>query len=117
MGYNTTVIVMNDALHQIAQDEKFGEKLVDAICGLSISDDTEGVRVPSRNVSAGGYVNAATAVETHHSNRNTIVAVGGNHATVIGYTFGSHHNPEDKESILRWLASELGYSLRKKAKR
>lgn len=31
MGYNTTVVVYNDALDQIANDPEFGKKLVAAI--------------------------------------------------------------------------------------
>ena len=31
MGYNTTVVILNDALGQIAKDPKFGEKLARAI--------------------------------------------------------------------------------------
>ena len=109
MGYNTTVIVLNDALHEIREDKDFGRKLYDAILSLSVRN--------AKDVSAGCYINAARVIETHHASGNAIVAVGGNCASVIGHVGGTHHKPEDKEKILRELASQLGYSLRKKARR
>ena len=111
MGYNSTLIVMNDALHEIANDPEFGHKLVRAIQSLSIAD-----AYTSRmgaNISAGMHCNAATAIESHHADGNAIIAVGGNCATVLGMTFGTHHEEEDKLIILKQLAHHLGYSLRK----
>ena len=31
MGYNSTVIIMNDCLNEIRKDQRFGEKVRDAI--------------------------------------------------------------------------------------
>ncbi len=116
MGYNTTVVVMNDALDQIRFDKDFGRKLAEAIMGLSLGDDPKtGRPYRSQDVSALNHLNAATVIEQHHASGNAIVAVGGNHATVIGHSFGTHHNPEDRLKIVKELASQLGYSLRRKA--
>jgi hypothetical protein len=116
MGYNTTVIVLSDALHLIAEDKEFGRKLYQAICGLSLGNDPKtGKPYRSPDISAGNYVNAATAIESHHASSNAIIAVGGNCATVLGYEHGDRHDsPQDKERILRSLAAELGFTLRKK---
>jgi hypothetical protein len=109
MGYNTTVIVLNDALTDIANDPEFGHKLARAISRLSIE--------PNVGVSAGYHAHAATAIETHHADGNAVVVVGGNSASVLGYTLGgTHYREEDKIRILRQLADDLGYSLRKKQK-
>ncbi len=114
MGYNTTVIVLNDALHEIENDPLFGRKLGEAIARLSLGNKVVGDH--GVDISAGSHVNAATAIESHHADYNAIVAVGGNCATVIGMTYGHHHRDEDKEVILRQLANELGFSLRRKPK-
>jgi hypothetical protein len=110
MGFNTTVIVMNDALHDIERDPLFGKKLSDAISSASLRDDPI-------DVSAMNHVNAATVIETHHNSANVVVAVGGNCGTVLGWDHGdTHHKPADKERILRALANELGYNLHRKRK-
>lgn len=108
MGYNSTIIVMNDALYEIANDPKFGTRLTRAIQSLSVVKNGQGV-----NISAGMHCNAATAIESHHADGNAIIAVGGNCATVLGMTFGTHHEEEDRLIILKQLAQSLGYSLRK----
>lgn len=115
MGYNTTVIVLNDALHEIERDPQFGKKLSDAILKHACSraaDVRRGV-----DVSAGNHINAATVIESHHADGNAIVAIGGNCGSIVGHTFGTHHKPEDREKILRELANQLGYTLRKKKQR
>ena len=108
MGFNTTVVIMNDALHDIERDPNFGKKLADACCAAFM-------RNRPIDVSAMNHVNAATVIESHHNSANVVVAVGGNCATVLGTDFGNtHHNADDKERIIRALASELGYTLHKK---
>ena len=112
MGFNSTVIVLNDALHLIREDKDFGRKLADAISHLSLGPDVVGRY--GVDISSGGHCNAATAIESHHADMNAIVAVGGNCATQLGVTFGFHHKPESKLEILKQLADGLGYTLRKK---
>ena len=79
MGYNTTVVVLNDALSEIAADPLFGKRLADAIRAA-----WEGKPV---DVAAHGthsiHCNAALVVETHHADREVTVIVGGNTARVV----------------------------------
>lgn len=106
MGFNSTVIVLNDALNDIESDPEFGRKLALAILTVSRGDAVD--------VSAGCHGNAATVIETHHADTNAIVAVGGNCGTVLGHAYGTHHEDKDNLAILKQLADRLGYSLRKK---
>lgn len=108
MGYNTTVVVMNDALHEIREDKDFGRKLYDAVTMLSLE-----VGKP-QHVSAGCHGNAATAIEQHHASGHAIVAVGGNTGTVIGHAFCDQ---DQKLAIIKQLAGSMGYTVRKKAQR
>jgi len=115
MGYNTTVVVMNDALEQIASDNQFGKKLRDAVLGLSLGIDPKtGRHYRSQDVSAHNHVNAATVIETHHADHHAIVAVGGNYGTVLGH---AHCDQDQKLAIIKQLAESMGYTLRKKAQR
>lgn len=108
MGFNTTVIVMNDAVDQIANDPDFGKKLAQAIMHLSVD------RKPG-DVSAGNHVNAATVIENHHADNTTLVAVGGNFATELLQTGRRrHHEVQGQEQLLRDLADKLGYRISKK---
>jgi hypothetical protein len=100
---------MNDALHEIARDKEFGEKLAAAISG------TISGRLKTTDVSAGGFVNAATVIETHHADFTYLVAVGGNFGTVQCQIYGdSHHEQHFKEKMLKQWAEELGYTVSKK---
>jgi hypothetical protein len=111
MGYNTTVIVMNDALGQIEEDPDFGKKLAAAIRGLQIPE-----KYRSRDVSAGYHVNAAAVIESHHADFIRIVAVGGNMGwrveSVAAYRAGPM-GPEKQveEEILQRFATKFGYRL------
>lgn len=76
MGWNTTVVVLNDALDQIEKDPLFGKKLAQAIRDLH---DPKGWR----DVSAGNHCNAAEVIETHHADYNVLVSIGGNTGKII----------------------------------
>ncbi len=102
MGFNTTVIVLNDALEGIENDISFGRKLAAAIRSF-------GNAQPERvDVSAGSFVNAASVIETHHSSQTAIVAVGGNFATCLLTTFGArHHEKETQFGLAEELLDEV----------
>ena len=60
MGYNTSMIIMNDGLHYIEEDPDFGRKLASAVSQLSLNmHPSWGI-----DVSAGPHVNAATVIES-----------------------------------------------------
>lgn len=105
MGWNTTVVVLNDALNDIENDPKFGENLASAI--LRASSRRERVDVP-----AGSYANAAHVVESHHADQTAIVAVGGNLGRVLAQLYGWKF--DNDEVVFKKLAETLGYSVRKK---
>ncbi len=107
MGFNTSVIVLNDALHYIEEDPTFGKKLAEAIQRLN--SNKGGI-----DISAGGHANAATAIETHHADVSSLIAIGGNQGTLLCYGGGYRHDEGDKVRMLQSLADSLGYTLMKK---
>jgi hypothetical protein len=110
MGFNTTVVVMNDALHEIENDSEFGKKLVEAI-------KQQYGKVNPVDVSAGSHCNAATVIEQHHSETTRIVLIGGNMGTPIdGYFTQYDHTPESQFHMMVSWADSLGYYLRKRKK-
>jgi hypothetical protein len=111
MGFNTTVVILNDALHDIEDDKDFGAKLVSAILSLSVKNGPVDVR-------AGNHCNAALVVETHHADMLVPVVVGGNWGTEIKDAAMYYENTDEARSwqLLQNLAEKLGYRLVKKAK-
>ena len=87
MGYNTTVVILNDALDQIRKDPKFGENLSRAC--------SEVMRGKGVDVPAGNHCNAARVIETHHADYDVMVRVGGNTGEVI--------QPKSPQAI-RWVS-------------
>lgn len=111
MGWNTTVVVLNDALGDIKNDPEFGKNLAEAISKLTLPPSHRskyGV-----DVVAGCHANAATAIETHHADGTAVVAVGGNMGVNLG-TVGPYGDEEYEVRVLKALAKLHGYTLRKK---
>jgi hypothetical protein len=113
MGFNTTVVVLNDALGEIENDPKFGQRLASAVKELS-------VRKGRIDVPAGNHANAASVVETHHASENAVVVVGGNFGSVLGNVYAGnsivvarHHEEAGQVEILKSLAEKFGYRLSK----
>ena len=80
MGYNTTVVVMNDALSYIKDDPEFGARLADAVSRAVMGKPVD---VPAHSRSGGIHCNAATVIETHHADYDVMVRVGGNRGEVV----------------------------------
>jgi len=106
MGLNTSVLIKNDALHEIAEDKDFGSKIQQAV---------QRVFEKPIQITSGKISNAAIVVETHHSDDISVVAFGGGKAQQLGSLI---RNESDKpEEILRALAATMGYRLVKKTKK
>lgn len=75
MGFNTTVVILNDALHDIASDPEFGKNLAAAI--------TSSFPSKPQWVHAGSHGNAAYVVESHHADHQVLIEVGGNVGKIV----------------------------------
>ena len=102
MGIMTNITILNDHLHEINEDPvAWWNNVYQQICSS---------RARGQN-----YDNSTTVNSVEHADTTTILAVGGNHTTVLGHTHHtSHHKEEDQVEILKSLAAELGYRLVKK---
>lgn len=107
MGYNTTIVLMNDALHDIANDESFGGKLSSAV-------KHHYVKNKPIDVSANSFANAATVLGTEHSSVVIPYLIGGNIGKKVDKIYLSWNDDSKEEKLLKLLAAKLGYSLRKK---
>ena len=113
MGYNTSMIVLNDALGCIEKDDEFGKHVSQAISQLGTPTRERGIGISSK-----GHCNAATVLETHHADQLSVVSFGGNCGQVLSNGIWSWKLNDGKEKskveILKRLADEMGYSLQKK---
>jgi hypothetical protein len=106
MGYNSTLVILNDALHEIEKDKDFGKKVHDAVITVN--------RGKPVDISSGFHCNAATVIETHHADQISLIAVGGNCGQDFGYVGNYRSKPLD---MLKALADKLGYRIVKKSVR
>lgn len=115
MGFNTTVVVLNDGLSCIEEDRDFGKNLVAAIRQVPIGGGNEPIHVGS-----GNHANPVTVVETHHADHLCAILVGGNTGHDLGYVGGYRldaETVEGKMAILRSLAFKFGFDIAIKHRR
>ena len=106
MGYNSTVLVLNDRLSEIESNpEEFVKEMLNTIYGIGCSDK-----------SGDFYPGQSTVMSCAHADTVTVLAVGGNCSTVLGrvYNGGIHHTEESQVGILEVLADIHGFRLVKK---
>lgn len=93
MGYNSTVVVMNDALDQIRNDPDFGRKLADAIAVVQ--------RGKSVDIRSGYHANAAIVICSRHADWTTYIKVGGNYGEICDKI-----NPDFNEIVDKALKAD-----------
>jgi hypothetical protein len=76
MGYQTTIVFLNDSVKSLEKDPDLGKNLAKAI--LEVATYGKSVDCP-----VAGHVNAIQVVETHHANIDVLVKVGGNRGYVV----------------------------------
>ncbi|MFL5303054.1 MAG: hypothetical protein ACJ79R_22210 [Anaeromyxobacteraceae bacterium] len=107
MGFNSTVVVLNDCLGAIEKDRAFGRNLADAIRRMHLRPGAPA------EVCADNCVNAAAVVEQHHCDGRVVVMVGGN----TGWSLSSDREwTADDVTVLRNVAERHGYTLTRKRK-
>jgi len=108
MGFNTTIVIHNDALGELKENPDIGKRLFHKI--LQAGTGRKENEVPRWQRSFGpGFV-----VETHHADDTALIAVGGNDATILHMSRHSHHTEEHQIELLREWADRLGYRISKK---
>jgi hypothetical protein len=104
MGYNTTVLICNDALDAIENDPDFGKNLAAAIRRKGQSLDKKPI-----DVSVGSYSNFVSVIETHHSAGTALVAIGGNYGSKIAEVNngGIHHTKESQWDLIEKVHQKI----------
>ena len=103
MGWNTTIVVYNDALGDIEKDPQFGKNLAAAV-----SQAASGKRI---DIAAGSHCNAAHVVESHHADSTVVVTVGGNIGIKRAHVHGWRDGDELQKDLIEQWAEKIGYKL------
>jgi len=114
MGYNTTVLILNDAFGEIERHpEEFVENLKPFVNGGKF-----GLREARKNeigesdvsFGVGNYANAASVIDVAHADSTQVIMVGGNCATLLGeaYYTGGHHTKEGVKKALNQVLKDYG---------
>lgn len=109
MGYNTALLIMNDAAEGLKTDPNVGKAIYDALGEAQYSRNKEGVSFSIGNHANGGYL-----LPSRHADEVQIVAVGGNCMTRLGSIYYGWRDMVDPDKLVHRLADELGYKLVKK---
>jgi hypothetical protein len=111
MGFNTPVLILNDAMHGLKTDPEIGSKMYDAILRTQ--------RVLNRgygvDFSIGNHCNGGHALASEHADHVQIIAVGGNTMRNLTTLYGAWGSMGDSVAMAKRLADALGYRLVKKA--
>ncbi len=113
MGYNSVVVVMNDAIGMIEKDQTFGKNLHDAVITMGRPDAQKyGNDVPAYSPTGlGVFCNAATVVSSQHADVPQVVVVKHNSGYVYKY---GETLPDHVLEDLKWVLAQHGYTTRKK---
>lgn len=112
MGYNTVMMVCNDGAHMLSKEPTAGAAIHEAI-QHSWGKGDEPVDARIRNCSV-------RVLSSEHADMYQLVLVGGNTIHRVstfyrGFDFWRAHDPKQEaaEQVLKELAEQLGYTLRK----
>ncbi len=115
MGYNTVLMVCNDGAHMLAKEPNAGVAIHDAI--LHSYGQSKPVDAEIRNCSV-------QVLGSEHADVYQLVLVGGNTIHRVanfyrGFDFWRAQDPQKEaaEEIIKELAEQLGYTLRKTKRR
>ncbi len=115
MGFNTGILLCNDALYQAEQDKaSFATNLLNAIgeqCRVKYNESVD--------FSIGNHCNGGTVFWQSHADNIGIFAIGGNYVTHLGTecVIRSHHRDQDKLAILHMLARQFNMDIVPKQRR
>lgn len=102
MGFNTTILILNDAISEIDKDPAgWWEKTRRQ---LQLNEEH------NRDYGFGNHGNGFRVIANSHADVVNVIAVGGNYATVLGTVYNGnrgHHEPEDRYRILHHVLEEM----------
>ena len=103
MGFQSTVLIRNDCLHEIEKDKDFGKKVSDAV--------TQGWGHMPVIISSGHCMNGAELIESHHMDGQVVLVAGGGTISRLGYKGNYPTDPQsmcELKTLLNNVCAEYG---------
>lgn len=118
MGWNTGVIILNDAMDQITKNpNEFVGNLNEAMSLYQVTGFQRNHRDNAcLDIQVGNHGNAASVFHQSHADSVGVYSIGGNCASKMMETYngGRHTREDDKLELLKHMADVMGYRLHKK---
>jgi hypothetical protein len=107
MGHNTTIMIMNDAMHEIDKDpagwwRKTKNAMAECYCSANPVE-----------YGHGSHVNGFSVVSNKHADFTSVVVVGRNSAEVVGTSLYSAGNDEGLVNVLNDILAAKGLRVAK----
>lgn len=114
MGFNTTVLILNDAFDQIEKHpEQFVDQLSQHVKGGKVyrhpMSSLREVGEEAQSFAVGNHGNAASVIEVQHADFTQVILAGGNHATLLGEVpYAPHHTRDGVKETLNAVLKQYG---------
>ncbi len=102
MGYNSTIMILNDQLHDI-------KKNAQAVCDTIYSWCGSG-SIPKNSWDQPRHLGFEIC-SIEHADVTSVIAVGGNDHSLLGRVWHAHHTDDHRIKLLKKIAKEFGYRL------
>jgi hypothetical protein len=110
MGYNSTLLILNDALHLIRDyPEDFSKALLHQIAFGEDKDlaDSNEVGAVANSFGFKNHVNPFAIMTVQHADFHSLILVGGNYASVIGHCYAGNRGHHTREDVIKSMDSIL----------
>jgi hypothetical protein len=100
MGFNTTLLILNDAMGEIDKDP----------AGWWQKTQRQLYEPPNTDYGFGHHGNGFRVVANSHADMVNVIAVGGNYASILGTIYNGnhgHHEVADQLRILREVEAKI----------
>ena len=113
MGYNTTVLLLNDAMGEIEKDPAGWWRETKHQAYLFHERERKEC---GQDYGLGNHANGFEIAQIAHADVTSVIAVGGNYSTLLlaEIGLGYQHTEEGQVKILKALAEKLGYNVSRK---
>jgi hypothetical protein len=104
MGWNTTMLILNDHLSSIENDSDFGKRVA------------SGVRQMGGSPTTPIEIRGGLLIESHHADHCVPILVGGNYGWLVEKCFVRWSSSDPEKQLLEALAKKHGFDLTPKKK-
>lgn len=100
MGWNTSMVILNDHIGSIENDPDFGKRVASGVRRMG-GEPTTPIELP----------HGTLLIESHHADHCVPILVGGNYGWLLEKCFVRWSAADPEQQLLEALAKKRGYAL------